>query len=111
VLLETAIAIPLLLAVTVGLAWSISLAGTSLALGDAVRQVARDVARGVPADAALDSARSAAPGAELRIDDADGQVVVVADQRVTAPVPVLRGISVTLSQRVTVPHEWSGPWP
>ena len=107
VLLEAAIAIPLLLAVTLCLAWAVALAGTSMALGDAVRQSARDVARGIAVSDALDSARAAAPDAELRIEQEGESMVVVAEQQVSAPGPILKGISVTVTQRVAMPVEWS----
>jgi hypothetical protein len=107
VLLETAVAIPLLAAVAIALAWGISLTATTMALGDAARQVARDVARGVSVPAALASAQDAAPGATLAVVDEGSSVVVIADKEVAAPVPVLSGISVTLTQRVAIPREWT----
>ena len=106
VLLETALAVPLLLAVAVALCWGISLTATTLALGDAARSAARDLARGEPPEAALGRAQESAPGARLRVEDAGGAVSVVADQEVAAPVPILRGITVTLTQSVVVPKEW-----
>ncbi len=111
VLLEAALAIPVLVAVAVCLGWAVSLAGTTMVLGDAVRGAAREIARGVTVGAALDTARSHAPGAVLRVEDDGASVVVVADQQVSAPVPLLRGISVTLTQRVAIPREWSDEGP
>ncbi len=107
VLLETALAIPLLAAVAIALAWGLSLTATSMALGDAARQVARDVARGVTVPEAVDAAKSVAPGATLHVVAEGSSVVVVADQEVSAPVPILTGISLTLSQRVAIPREWT----
>jgi hypothetical protein len=107
VLLETALAIPLLVAVAVALAWGVSLGATTMLLGDAARQVARDVARGVAVPEAIAAARTAAPGASFEVVGDGESVVVVADQRVSPPVPILRGISVTLSQRVAIPREWT----
>jgi hypothetical protein len=107
VLLETALAIPLLAAVAVALAWGVSLAGTSVALADAARQAARDVARGVSATDAVASAQAAVQGSHVWVEDAGSSVVVVAERDVAGPGPVLRGISMTLSQRVAVPREWS----
>jgi hypothetical protein len=107
VLLEAALAIPLLAAVAVALAWGISLTGTSMALGDAARQVARDVARGVSVPAAVAAAQGLAPGASVQVLADGSEVVVVADQEVSAPGPILGGISVTLSERVVIPREWT----
>lgn len=107
VLLETALAIPLLAVVAMALAWGISLTATTMALGDAARQVARDVARGVTVAAAVSAAQGVAPGATIHVAGEGSAVVVVADQEVSAPVPILSGISVTLSQRVVIPQEWT----
>ncbi len=107
VLLETAVAIPLLTAVAVALAWGIALGGTSLALADVARQAARDVARGVPVSEALASAQEAARDAQVWVEDAGSSIVVVAEQEVVGPGPILDGIHLTLSQRVAVPREWS----
>lgn len=107
VLLETAVAIPVLLAVTVALAWGLALVGTAAALGDAVRQVARDVARGVPAGEALESARTAMPDATITIEDIAGSAMVVARRSVPAPVPMLAGITVPLTQQLVIPREWT----
>ena len=107
VLLETALAIPLLVVVAIALAWGVSLTATTMALGDAARQVARDVARGVAVPAAVAAAQGVAPGATLHVAAEGSSVVVVADQDVSAPVPLLSGISITLSQRVAIPREWT----
>ena len=107
VIVEAAIAIPLLAAVAICLAWSLSLASTSFALGDAARQAARDIARGVDADAAVDAATGTAPDTQISVDAGGDPVVVVAHRTVTLPVPILEGISVDLVQRVAVPREWS----
>ena len=106
VLLETALAVPLLMAVAVALAWGLSLAGTSAALGDAARTAARALARGEAPDDVLAQARGDAPAAEVTVEHGDGIVTVVLRQEVSAPVPVLDGLSVTIEQRVAVPREW-----
>jgi hypothetical protein len=107
VLLETALAIPLLAAVAVALAWGVSLGATSMALGDAARTAARDLARGEPVAQVLDQARAQAPGASVRVEDAGDSVLVIVDREVSAPVPILRGITLTVHQQVAVPREWS----
>lgn len=107
VLLETALAIPLLMAVAVALAWAVALGGRSMVLGDAARQVARDVARGVATGDAVAAASAVAPEARLSIESDGESVVVVATSDVAAPVPILKGISVTLRHEVVVPREWS----
>lgn len=107
VLVEAAIAIPLLAAVAVCLAWGLSIASTSFALNDAARQAARDLARGVDAGPALDAAMAAVPGTDVSLEAGADPVVVVARRTVTLPVPILAGVTVDLVQRVAVPREWS----
>jgi hypothetical protein len=107
VLLETALAVPLLAAVTVALAWGISLGATSMSLGDAARSAARDLARGVPMGEVLDRARSQVPGASVQVEDAGDSVIVIVERDVSAPGPILRGISFTIHQQVAVPREWT----
>lgn len=106
VLLETALAIPILLAVAAALAWGLSLAGTSAVLGDAVRTAARELARGEAVGEALQRAQAQAPGALLTIGEESGLTVVRGSQEVSAPVPLLRGMTVTVRQQVAVPREW-----
>ena len=70
---------------------------------------ARDMARGDGVEAALGRARAAVPDARIETYDQGDLVVVVAQQEVSAPVPIIRGITITLRQDVTVPREWSLP--
>lgn len=106
-LLETALAIPLLVAVTAAMCWGVTVAGATLKVGDAARSAARDLARGETLAAVVDRAHTAVPGAEIRIADEGDVVAVIVSEEVTAPVPILNGLSVTVSQRVAVPREWT----
>lgn len=107
VLLETALAVPLLVAVAALLAWALTLGATSLALGDAARAAARDIARGEPASDALARAAAAVPGARSELQSGADAAVVVMTTDVRAPVPLLSGMPVTVSQRVAIPKEWT----
>lgn len=107
VLLETALAIPMLLAVAVALAWGLSLAATSASLGDAARTAARELARGEAGPDVLERARASVPDARISVEDAGPDVAVVIVQDVSPPVPLLRGLSVTVTQRVVIPREWT----
>lgn len=106
VVAEAAVAIPVLFAVAMVLVWVVSLAASSLRLGDATRQAARDIARGVVVPEALAAARDRAPGAVVQAVDQGSSVLVTADREVSAP--VLTGLTVTVHQEVVVPKEW-GP--
>ena len=107
VLLETALAIPLLMAVAVALAWGLSLAATSASLGDAARTAARSLARGETGQDVLDRARASVPGAHVSVEDTGADVAVVVAQEVSPPVPILRGLSITVTQRIAIPREWT----
>ena len=107
VLLETAVAIPALLVVAVALAWVLSLATTSIALADAARSAARDLARGIAVEEALQRAQALVPGSTLEVVPAGDAVTVVARRSMGAAVPILSGLQVPLEQSVTVPREWA----
>jgi hypothetical protein len=106
VVVEAAVALPLLLAIAVCLAWALSLASTSIALGDTARLAARDLARGTGVDAAVAAAGQRVPGSSVTVDTSGSDAVVVAAKTVAIPAPILDGISVDLVQRVAVPREW-----
>lgn len=107
VMLETALAIPLLMAVTVALAWGLSLAATSATLGDAARNAARSIARGETGPQVLERARAEAPGADVMVEDSASGTSVVITRDVAAPVPLLEGLTITITQRVVVARETS----
>jgi hypothetical protein len=107
VVLETALAIPVLVAVAAALVWAVALTTTSLALADAARAAARDLARGVTAAEAVNRAEGMVPDSRLEVVDRGDAIVVVARADVTAPLPVLSGLVVPLEQQVAVPREWS----
>lgn len=74
---ETAMVIPVLVAITLGMVWLVSLAATQVRLVDAAREVARAVARDEPRAAALALGRRVAPeGASIQVAD-HGQTVTV----------------------------------
>jgi Flp pilus assembly protein TadG len=74
---ELAMAVPLLLAVTIGLVWLLTLGTAQVRMVDATREVARAVARGDDVDSALDRGRQVAPaGAVLTLTTAGDRVVV-----------------------------------
>ncbi len=100
-------AIPILMAVAVALVWGLSLAATSVSLGDVARTAARSLARGEDGTEVLERARASAPGAIILIEDEDSAAAVVVTREVSPPVPVLGELSITISQRVVIPREWT----
>lgn len=98
VVLETAFAIPALIAVTVALVWVVSLGATYVRLLDSAQTTARHVARGAAAPAAPD-------GAQVVVT-AEGDVVrATAWRDVSPPVPLLQGLSVRVSADATAALE------
>ena len=80
---ELAMALPLLLGVTLGLVWLLSLATAQVRMVDATREVARAVARGDDTSEALTRARNVAPvGAKLAVGTSGDRVVVSGTVRV-----------------------------
>ncbi len=70
-------ALPVLLAVTLGLVWLLTLASAQVRMVDATREVARAVARGDAAEEAIARGREVAPrGADLRVTQTGDQIVV-----------------------------------
>ncbi len=94
VLLETAIAVPVLLAIAVALVWVVSLGAVYVRALDAAQTAARQVARGVPIDTAR---QHIGAGAELSISEESGLIRARVTQQAIAPVPMLSGISIDIS--------------
>ena len=78
VTLETALALPVLVAVALGLIWLVSMGINQARCADAAREAARAIARDDSVEHAIALARkSAPPGASIRIDRAADEVTVV----------------------------------
>jgi len=107
--LEAAIAIPALAAVTLALLWGLGLGITALALGDTARHAARALARGEPADQVAWWVSAQAPRADIRIEDAGGMVTVMLSQDFSVPIPILDGAGTTIRQSSTAAKELR-PW-
>lgn len=74
---ELALGIPLLLAVTVGLVWLLSLGIAQVRMVDATREAARALARGDPQAEAMQRAEVIAPAGTELSASADAERVVV----------------------------------
>ncbi len=83
---ELAVALPVLLAVTAGLAWLLAVAIGQVRTVDAARETARALARGDDESAALALGRRVAPdGVTLTVRHEGGRVVVRASGRMAGP--------------------------
>ena len=83
---ETAMALPLLVAVTVGLVWLLAVGMAQIRAVDAARETARALARGDDPGAATALGERVAPaGSRVAVVTADGQVRVTVTGRVHGP--------------------------
>ena len=86
---ETAVVLPLLVAVTLAMIWLVAVGLAQMRATDAAREAARAVARGESVARAEVLARQAAPGIGVQVVRSDGEVRVVVDQRLAPPEGVL----------------------
>ncbi|MFZ9987233.1 MAG: TadE family type IV pilus minor pilin [Candidatus Nanopelagicales bacterium] len=100
VVVEAALVIPVLLAVTVLLVWVTSVGATYVRLLDVAQTAARQAARGVTA---LDGP----PGVELLVGESDGLVRVEARDRISPPMLGFTGWEFTVSAQAHAVPEWS----
>lgn len=78
--------LPLLVAVTIGLVWLLSVGSAQIRTVDAARETARAVARGDDVDEAVARGRRVAPdGADVEVSRAGGQVVATSSAVVEGP--------------------------
>jgi hypothetical protein len=105
VMVETAIAIPVLVTMAATLVWAVGVVMTGVSLGDACSRIAREVSRGADVSATVMSIQADRPGAQFDLADVDGgDVRVIGRERVSAP-GLLRGFGFTMTRQVVVARE------
>jgi Flp pilus assembly protein TadG len=82
---ELALGIPLLLFVTWGLVWLLSVGETQVRVVDAAREAARAAARGEAPAECVARGQQVAPGATIVVTSGDGRVVSTATASVEPP--------------------------
>ena len=111
---ELALVLPILVAVTVGLVWLLSVGVAQVRAVDAARETARAVARGDDVGEAVARGRQVAPeGARVTVATTDGQVVATVSGQVVGPGGLfgfLPGVEVS-ADAVAVAEETSGASP
>lgn len=105
VTLETALAIPILLAVAVIGVWCISVGIGALRVHDAARAAARAIAHGESLDDARELAHRSAPDATIVIETNDETVEVRARERVKSSLPILNAVGITIERTVVAARE------
>ncbi len=107
---EIALGLPILVAVTIGLVWLLSVGVAQIRTVDAARETARSVARGDDLGEAVVRGQRVAPeGARVVVATTDGQVVATATGHVPGPgglFSFLPGVEVS-AQAVAVAEEGS----
>jgi hypothetical protein len=99
--------LPLLVALTIALAWLLSLGITQVRVVDAARETARALARDEPERVAIGLGQQAAPpGASIEVSHADDSVVVVVTSPVHGPGGLFGGLpGVDLRARAVAAQE------
>lgn len=83
---ELALTLPMLVAVTIGLVWLLSVGAAQVRVVDAARETARAAARGdSAAEAVARGQQVAPPGSTVTVSTQDGRVVAVASGQVRGP--------------------------
>lgn len=106
-LLETVLAIPLLVMVAAALGWAVSLGATTAAVGDVARNAARSIARGDSVEVAIAAARDGDVAFVITVAELEHSVEVAVEKSVAPPLPLFASLAITVSQRATVLREWS----
>jgi Flp pilus assembly protein TadG len=86
---ELALGIPVLVSLTIGLVWLLTIGLAQVRMVDAAREAARAAARGDPANVAVGHGRHVAPGALVTVSTVDGDVRATASDLVEPPGGVL----------------------
>lgn len=92
---ETALALPLLVAVTLGMVWMVTFGVAQMKTTDAAREVARALARGEPQAEAVGLAERVAPGSLVQVSRDGESVVVVVTDSVPSPGGIFDSLSGT----------------
>ena len=108
---ELAMALPLLIAVTVGLVWLLSVGLAQIRAVDAARETARAVARGDSQAEALQRGRAVAPaGSQVSVHDDGVEVRAVVVGRISGPGGLFGALpGVTVSAEAVAASEETAP--
>ncbi len=103
--LESALAIPSLIAVAFVLLWGLVIGMSNVRLAAAAHDMARGLARGEAAEQLVARAAAQLPGSQVTIDANGDLVAVTIRQDVMAPGGLLAGRGLTLEQGAVAPRE------
>jgi hypothetical protein len=107
VTVETAVAIPLLLAIVGVALWGLAAGAAAIEVNDVGRTAARDLARGVSEVQVVEQINSSIPESRTEIRATSSEVTVTVNRRFDIPLPLLGGIGLDLSTTYVAPLEWT----
>lgn len=105
--LETALMIPVLLAITFAFLSLLNIGMQTLALSDATRTVARELARGSEIERVVTTFKEREPQATIELDWADTTVTVTTTRPAELFVNTFGFNGIVLEQTHTAPREWN----
>ncbi len=107
VTVETAVAIPLLLAIAGVALWGLAAGAAAIEVSDVGRTAARELARGVSEEQVMEHINSAIPESRIEMRATSGEVIVTVHRRFNIPLPLLSDIGLDLSSTYVAPLEWT----
>jgi Flp pilus assembly protein TadG len=109
---ELALSLPLLVAVTIGLVWLLSVGTAQVRMVDAARETARAAARGDGSDEAVARGLEVAPpGSRITLRDGGGRVTAVASGEVAGPGGLFAFLPAVTVRAEAVAAVEEGSWP
>lgn len=108
---ETALVLPLLVAVTLAMVWMLTVGVAQMKSTDAAREAARALARGESPDRATALAREVVAGAEVSVVDEGETVRVTVESPVPSPGGLLDGVNATTHGEAVALREETGDVP
>jgi hypothetical protein len=105
VILESAIVIPLIISVGIGMLGVLSIGVAMLSVGDIARGAARELARGVPQHSVIETAQLAVPNGEVVIHRGSDLVTVSVSRRMQLPMLSWEPFGITIERSASAAVE------
>ena len=107
VTVETAVAIPLLLAIAGVALWGLAAGAAAIEVSDIGRTAARDLARGASEAQVVEYINRSIPESRIELRATSSEVIVTVHRKFTIPLPLLSDIGLDLSSTYVAPREWT----
>lgn len=106
VTVETALAVPVVIAIAGVCLWGLGAASAAITLGDVGRSAARELARGASQEQVLAQVLTRLPDSRTEVEVRGSEVLVRVHRFVEVPLPLLDGLGLDLSSTYIAPLEW-----